>query len=201
MPGIFDWRSQFVHPRGWMGAVTGLLLSFKNRERSLWVIPLLGLRATDRVLEIGYGPGMDIRRVAVLARDGFVAGIDQSDVMLRQASRRNAAAIRKGRVDLRVGHASALPYPDGSFDVVFAINVAQFWKDPAHTAAGIHRVLKPGGRIGLAVQPRNKDATEQTATETGIKLQAALRQAGFQQIRVERKLIKPVSTVCVLGVK
>ena len=58
------WMSQFGHPRGWRGWVVGQLMAIKNRERSLWVLSLLELGLTDRVLEIGFGSGADIRRVA-----------------------------------------------------------------------------------------------------------------------------------------
>jgi len=94
-------RAQFEHPTGWLGSVVGMLMSIKNRERSEWVLSQLAVAPGDRVLEIGFGPGMDIARTA--AGGASVVGIDHSEVMLRQAFRRNADAIRAGRVDLRRG--------------------------------------------------------------------------------------------------
>jgi SAM-dependent methyltransferase len=90
------WRSQFAHPQGWRGWVVGHLMALKNRERSLWVLSLLGVRPDDRVLEIGFGPGVDIRRIAQRVRAGFVAGIDHSEMMLRQATERNRDVIPSG---------------------------------------------------------------------------------------------------------
>jgi ubiquinone/menaquinone biosynthesis C-methylase UbiE len=194
------WRSQFGHPRGWLGRLAGHLMTIRNKKRSLWVLSLLDLRPTDRVLEVGFGSGADIRRAAGRVPAGFVAGIDHSEVMVRQASRRNAAAIRSGRVELRQGSASRLPYASNSFDTVFAINVAQFW-DTEEPVREIHRVLKTGGRAAFAVQPRSKGATEETAHKTGQSLAEAMTAAGFEKVKINRLPLKPVSTVCVVGIK
>ena len=61
-----------------------------------WTISLLDIQAEDRILEIGFGPGVSVRRMSRLAVRGFIAGIDISDLMVRQARKRNAAAIREG---------------------------------------------------------------------------------------------------------
>jgi ubiquinone/menaquinone biosynthesis C-methylase UbiE len=200
--GLRGWIvGQFARPQGWRGWIVGQLIAIKNRERSLWVLSLLDLRPTDHVLEIGFGSGVDICRVAERVPHGFVAGIDHSAAMLRQATSRNREMIRAARVELRQGSASELPYAANSFDAVYAINVAQFWDVPVNTVREIRRVLKPGGLAVLAVQPRNKGATEETAQQTGATLSQALTVAGFRSVRLERRAMKPVSTVCALGRK
>ena len=150
------------------------------------------------MLEIGFGPGTDIARSAEIA--SFVAGLDHSETMLEQASSRNRDAIRDGRVELKLGSASApFPFADAQFDCVFAINSAQFWKDLPKPLAEIRRVLKPGGRVLLAVQPRSKGATEETARQVGYGLTKALNAAGFDDAYCEFRAMKPVSTAAVLG--
>lgn len=197
-PGI---RAQFRCPHGWLGWLVGHLMALKNRERSEWVLSLLHAHPEDHVLEIGFGSGVDIRRVAQRARQGRVAGIDHSGEMLRQATARNRKAILEGRVDLRLGNAARLPYSDASFDKVYAINVAQFFEDRTSVFREYRRVLRPGGLLVIAVQPRSKGATEATATQVGEQLHAAAMEAGFSDVRLERRLMRPVSTVCVLGSK
>jgi ubiquinone/menaquinone biosynthesis C-methylase UbiE len=98
--------------------MAGWLMAYRssNRQRNVWVVSLLDVQRDDRVLEIGFGPGIAIRELARLAADGRVCGIDHSEVMLRQASRRNADAIRRGAVDLRLGSVDALPDFDAPFD-------------------------------------------------------------------------------------
>lgn len=62
----------------------------------------MDVQPSDRVLEIGFGPGIAVREIARRATRGQVVGIDRSAVMCAQAARRNAAAIRAGRVSLTV---------------------------------------------------------------------------------------------------
>lgn len=193
------WRSQFGHPSGWFGHIVGWAMAVKNRERSEWVLSLLDLAPDARVLEIGFGPGADIARVARHTPRGFVAGVDHSQVMVEQARRRNRSAVQQGRVALYQAGADELPFPDQSFDVVFSINAAQFWEAPSEVCCGIRRVLRPGGLVALAVQPRNSGATEETVTQTGDRLVRALTAAGFDNAGLARRALKPVSTVCALA--
>jgi ubiquinone/menaquinone biosynthesis C-methylase UbiE len=190
-------RNQFAKPTGAMGWIVGQLMARKNGHRSVWVFSLLDLKPTDRVLEIGFGAGTDIARASQAA--AFVAGVDHSDVMVKMASGRNAQAINQGRVELQLGSAAQLPYPEKHFDRIFAINAAQFWKDSVKTLTEVGRVLKPGGWVVLAVQPRSKNATEETTRQAGIGLSKSLASAGFEDIHMEMHQMPPVPTVCVLG--
>jgi len=180
-----------------MGWLAGQAMAMKNGDRSMWVFSLLDLKSTDKVLEIGFGPGADIARASRIAQ--FVAGVDHSDLMVRQATKRNAVAIQEGRVELKLGTAGKLPYPDEHFDRVYAINSAQFWKDTTKTMSELGRVLKPGGWVVLAIQPRSKNATEETTRQAGVGIAKALTAAGFEEIHTEMHDMKPVPTVCVLG--
>jgi SAM-dependent methyltransferase len=192
-----DWRKQFAKPTGALGWLAGHAMAMKNGERSDWVFSLLDLKPEDRVLEIGFGPGADLARASRVAK--FVAGVDHSEVMVKQASRRNSPAIREGRVHVELGSANRLPFPESHFDKVFAINSAQFWKDSSATMAEIGRVLRAGGWVALAVQPRQKGATEDHAHHAGRGLAEAMKKAGFQDVHCESRAMRPVSTVCALG--
>jgi ubiquinone/menaquinone biosynthesis C-methylase UbiE len=195
------WGGQFARPTGILGQIAGHLMALRNKERSWWVLPLLEISDKDRVLEVGFGSGVDVRRVSEIVAHGFVAGIDHSEVMMQQARRRNAAGIGAGRVELQLGCATRLPYADGAFDKVFSINVAPFWDKPEAAIHQMHRVLRQGGLVAIAVQPRSKGATHRTALETGQMLVKQLSAAGFTQVRLESKKMKPVSVVCALGVR
>jgi len=190
-------RAQFEHPTGWLGTVVGMLMAIKNRERSEWVLSQLDVASGDRVLEIGFGPGMDIARAA--ANGAAVAGIDPSDVMIRQASRRNADAIRAGRVDLRRGAMPDLPFAGASFDKAYSINSYQFWPHKMRALVELRRVVRPGGLVVLAVQPRTKGATDTTSRETGEHLVQAMREAGFEAVKLLLKPMSPVATACAIA--
>ena len=90
---------QFGHPRGAAGNIVGWVMAHRasNRERNGWVVSQLNVQSTDRVLEIGFGPGLAIAELSRrIGPSGHVFGIDHSKVMLEQACSRNAAAIRGG---------------------------------------------------------------------------------------------------------
>src|SRR5262249_15039431 len=119
-----DVVGQAHQPRGAAGTVTGWMFAHRpsNRLRSRWVVSLLDVRPADRVLEIGFGPGVAIAAL-VRAGAGHVYGVDHSAVMLRQASRRNAAAVRAGRVTLVEAPVDRLPsVVAGPFDAILAVN-------------------------------------------------------------------------------
>jgi SAM-dependent methyltransferase len=195
-----DVIGQAHHPRGAAGRVTAWEMAHRpsNRQRSLWVVSLLGVRPADQVLEIGFGPGVAIAE-AVRAGAGHVYGLDHSGVMLRQASRRNAAAIQAGRVTLIRAPVDQLPPPlDGPFDAIFAVNSHGFWPAPAEQLAGLRRRLAPGGRIAIASQPRCPGATADTSRRAASDIEDLLRQAGFTPVRTETLPLSP-PVACVIA--
>jgi len=93
-----------------------------NADCGFWVSDLLQIAPKDRVLEVGFGPGVVTERLAKLAPAGRVAGVDQSIEMVELARAHNITAIQKGRVDLQWGSVESLPFGDSTFDKALAIN-------------------------------------------------------------------------------
>src|SRR6201996_6556128 len=177
-----DVVGQAHHPRGAAGRVTAWEMAHRssNRQRSGWVVSLLDVQPADRVLEIGFGPGLAITQLA-RAGAGHVYGIDHSGVMVRQASKRNAAAIRAGRVTLIQAPADQLPPAlDGPFDAILAVNSLAFWPAPAERLAGLRRRLAPGGRVAIASQPRCPGAAADTSRDAARQIGELLTEAGFR---------------------
>jgi ubiquinone/menaquinone biosynthesis C-methylase UbiE len=127
----------------------GIIMARTNEGCGASVTGLLEVDPVDNVLEVGFGPGVIIRRVSKLASAGHVAGIDPSGEMVEQARARNAAAIKNGRVDLRRGFVESLPFDDNTFDKAMAINPTQVWPDPAAGLGEMRRVMKPAARVAL----------------------------------------------------
>ena len=193
-------KSQFGHPTGLLGRLVGAIMAYENRERNNWAVRLLNIQSRDYVLEVGFGPGLAIQHVARIAVEGFVAGVDASEVMIQQARNRNAAAIQAGRVDLSHSSAAALPYRDNTFDKAFAVNSMHHWPDTAAGLSELRRVLKPGGLVAITEQPRGA-VDEAAVREIAEKLIAKLSAAGFRQIRMEFRPMRPATSTCALGVK
>jgi ubiquinone/menaquinone biosynthesis C-methylase UbiE len=169
-----------------------------NRQRNRWVVELLAVRPADRVLEVGFGPGLAIAELARRATRGHVYGVDRSEVMVRQASRRNRAGIRAGRVELLHAPVDRLPSYDEPLDVILAVNSLGFWPDPVGRLRELRRRLRPDGRIALASQPRCPGATRDTTDQAARELQDLLGRAGFDRIRVETLELDP-PVACVLA--
>jgi ubiquinone/menaquinone biosynthesis C-methylase UbiE len=173
----------FGRPRGSLGRLGGQIMARLNAECGVRACELLEIAADDAILEIGFGPGVTIDHVATLVPAGRVAGIDPSPEMVAQASARNAAAIRSGRVDLRHGSVDSLPFDDNSFDGALAINSMQVWPDAVAGLREIRRVLRPGATIALGFTPwsgQNSDAVTDTLLIAGFaEVQAVEIDAGF----------------------
>jgi SAM-dependent methyltransferase len=140
---------QLRHPTGLAGAIAGGVMAVANRRPNTLAIAALEIGPRDHILELGFGPGRAIEQMAVLAPFGKIYGIDQSSVMVAQAARRNARAVRSGRVFLRQGKFNRIPLPDDSVDKILAVNVVYFWIDAGTVLREMRRVLRPGGLISL----------------------------------------------------
>ena len=171
-----------------------------NIQRSRWAVELLSIQTTDRVIELGCGPGVAIAALASRASEGLVVGVDHSEVMIRQASKRNAAAIRAGRVRLIRAPVEHMPLIDGPFDAALAVNTVGFWPEPVARLREIGQVLRTGGRIALVSQPRCPGATDATSAAAAEELVALLREAGFRALRRETLDLDPPAE-CVLAVR
>jgi SAM-dependent methyltransferase len=196
-------RAQFGRPTGVWGSIAGRIMARRpsNHLRIRWTLGLLDIRPSDRILEIGFGPGIAIALASELASKGFVTGVDHSEVMVRQASKRNVEAIREGRVTLLLGSAASLPDFERPFDKIFTINSIHFWNEPRDCLRRLRRLLKPDGLLAVTVQPRSRGATHETARMIGEDLMRSLEGAGFSDCRLEVRPAKPISVACVLGTR
>jgi len=110
-----------------------------------------GLAHDESVLEVGCGCGGALSPI-LRRTQGFVAGVELSDAMLAETSRRFRRELQRGRLELKRGEAAAIPYPDERFDVAVATQTIHFWPNPAAGLREIERLLKPGGRVVVAVE-------------------------------------------------
>ncbi|HMN83039.1 MAG TPA: methyltransferase domain-containing protein [Burkholderiaceae bacterium] len=104
------------------------------------------LRAGERVLDIATGNG--ITALAAARRYADVTGIDYVPSLIERAQAR--ATADRLPVAFQVADAEALPFADGSFDVVLSTVGIMFAPDQSRAAGQLLRVCRSGGRIGLA---------------------------------------------------
>jgi phosphatidylethanolamine/phosphatidyl-N-methylethanolamine N-methyltransferase len=111
----------------------------------LQALQRMGIKAGDRVLEVGVGTGIN---ATLYPRDCAVTGIDLSDSMLEKARERVA---RNGITNVRLLEMDAadIKFADNSFDIVYAPYLISVVPDPVAVVREMCRVCRPGGRIIL----------------------------------------------------
>ena len=139
------------------------LAAIKQRQQATWasgdyhmigtqillsselLIEALDVHAGERVLDVATGSGN--AALAAARRGCSVVGLDYVPALLERARLR--AEAEGVTADFIEGDAEALPFDDGSFDVVTSVFGAMFAPDQEQTASELARVCRPGGRIGL----------------------------------------------------
>jgi ubiquinone/menaquinone biosynthesis C-methylase UbiE len=169
------------------------------------LLDLAGVKEGDRVLDVACGTGIVARRAVPRAgAAGKVVGLDLNGDMLEVA--RTASAGTRPAIEWRQGNAAELPFPDGVFDIVLCQQALQFFTDRPKAFREMHRVLAPQGRLALSVcrpieyspayPPLAAALERHVGAEAGAmmrspflswgreQLRTALREAGFQDVRV-----------------
>jgi ubiquinone/menaquinone biosynthesis C-methylase UbiE len=173
----------FGRPKGILGRLGGVIMAHTNQQCAAWAIDLLGVQPNDRVLEVGFGPGVGIQLLARSVSGGYIAGVDPSAEMVRQARARNMKAIEGGRVDLRYGSVESLPFEDETFDKALAINSMHVWPDAVSGLREMRRIMRPGGKIALGFTPysgQSKSGSPEMLTAAAFtEAQVAETELGF----------------------
>jgi len=143
---------QAVKPQGALGVVMGWLMASLNAAQNRATVDALDPPPGAAVLEIGFGPGHALQRLALSRPLSLVAGVDHSELMVARARHRLRANRGDAALDLRLGDAGDLPFPDERFDVVFAVNSYHLWPDKARALAEMAGVLKPGRDLMLSIR-------------------------------------------------
>jgi SAM-dependent methyltransferase len=185
MNSILD--AQYRRPSGLIGRWVGRRMARQHRAENAWTVSLLDAQPTDQILEVGFGPGIALEMLACVVTQGRITGVDASTEMVATASRRNRAAIRAGRVELRQGEAASLLFSDATFDKAYSIHSIYFWPNTMQGLCEMRRVLKPGGRLVVTILPKERwpvspDGTLGTPdchVFGGDELARLMREAGF----------------------
>ncbi len=132
------------HPgfAGLGGLVAALSMTVGRGGDAELAVDLAALRPGDHVVDVGCGPGAAVRLAA--SRGATVVGVDPASVMLDVA---RWTTWRRAGITWQVGAAEALPLPDASADVVWALSTVHHWPDVPAAVAEVARVLRPGGRF------------------------------------------------------
>ena len=176
-----------------------------------WGLGHISVQKHHTILDVGCGGGETISKLAAIVTQGKVYGIDHSDESIAATKRRNARWIDLGRVELRHGTVSQLPFSDDAFDLVTAVETHFFWPNLPGDMREVWRVLKRGGTF-LIVAEAYKGAkvvagqlAEKYVPPTGMALLSVedhrelFAKAGYACVRVIEEHDK--GWICVIGQK
>lgn len=190
---------QFGHPRGMAGRLVGRMMARGNGAFNVWMVQSLRERlepgAVTRVVELGPGPGVGLACLLEAFPRAQVWGVDRSSTMLGQARRRNAPAVRTGRLQLAQGDTSTVQR-FAPLDLIVAVHVLYFWPDPIQELNRLCTALAPQGALALGYQlgqhmPRMAQQQFPRAGHriygTDDEVRQILTEAGFTDIEITVK--------------
>ncbi len=137
-------EKQLRQPTGLMGRIISSLLRKVNSPVYDRLINKLDIKEKENIFEIGYGPGLGINKI--LAKyDCYISGIDFSELMYKETSKRNKKQIDSGKVQLYYGDFLKYEMKPDLYDKIICLNVIYFWDNLEIPFSKIRNGLKEHG--------------------------------------------------------
>lgn len=189
-------------PQGRMGRAMLKFMNLCHAPLTNWGLKQVDIQDGWTMLDIGCGGGATLKRLLKRSKDAQVYGIDISEESVAKAKKVNANVLDK-QVFVCQGSAEKLPYEDGEFNLVTAVETVYFWPDLPDCLQEVKRVLKPRGKFVIMVEVVDRNSMWTNVVEgmtayQPIQLQQMLIEAGFTQTEIHLK--KP-SYATVIGIK
>ena len=194
-------------PKGAMGRFMLRGMTFGHRWISAWGLQRLdGIEAKD-IIELGCGSGANVARLLEKYPSSHLTGVDYSAEAVAHARKKLAGQIAAGRCKVVQADVSALPLPDGTFDLATAFETVYFWPGPLESFREVHRVLAPSGIFMICNEAGTQKElpVDWARWVEGMKyydaqtLTRLLEQAGFAIERIDRR--EKLGWLCVLARK
>jgi ubiquinone/menaquinone biosynthesis C-methylase UbiE len=176
-----------------------------------WGLQHFSIESHYTILDVGCGGGRTVGKLAATATHGKVYGIDYSEESVAATKRTNTQWINLGRVEVRHGSVSQLPFPDAMFDLVTAVETHFWWPDLHGDVREVFRVTKPGGTFIVIAEvykgaiTKVSQLAEKYASRTGMTLLSVdehrelFANAGFSDVQVIEN--RPQGWICAFGKK
>jgi len=188
--------NQWSKPTGLRGRLTLWRMNSSHSKLTDWGLAHLSIEKHSTILDVGCGGGRTISKLASMATEGKVHGIDYSDESVAATQKTNARSIAAGRVEVRHGSVSQLPFSAGMFDIVTAVETHFWWPNLPADMREVFRVVKPSGAFIIIAEVYKGANTmaarlaEKYASRTGITLLSVdehrelFLSAGFRDVQV-----------------
>jgi ubiquinone/menaquinone biosynthesis C-methylase UbiE len=202
--------SQCQRPTGWLGRFLLWRMNARHSGVTDWGLAHISIGRHYTILDVGCGGGRTLSKLA-RATEGKVYGIDYSEESVAASKRTNARWIDMGRVEVRHGAVSQLPFRDGMFDLVTAVETHFWWPNLPMDLREVLRVLTAGGMLIVIAEVYKGANTvvakmaETYASRTGMTLLDAVEHrklfvtAGYSEVQVIEERNK--GWICAIGGK
>jgi ubiquinone/menaquinone biosynthesis C-methylase UbiE len=199
------------NPTGWVGRWVLRNMNSRHSKVTDWGLSHASIEKKDIILDVGCGGGRTVSKLAAIATEGKVYGIDHSAESVAMAIRTNKQWIDMARVEIRVASVSQLPFSSDAFDVVTAVETHFWWPALPTDMREVLRVLKPGGKLIIIAEVYKgaktfaSKAVERYSEKTGMALfsveehRELFMEAGYSDVQVITESSK--GWICCIGSK
>jgi ubiquinone/menaquinone biosynthesis C-methylase UbiE len=203
--------NQGSKPSGWLGRFNLWRMNSSHSKLTDWGLRHISIDTHDTILDIGCGGGRTVAKLADIAKQGKVYGIDHSEESVAASKKYVAQYIALGRVEILNGSVSQLPFPNNMFDLVTAVETHFWWPTLPSDTREVLRVLKPGGTLIFVAEIYKGASTtaakfaEKYASRAGMTLLSVdehcelFTNVGYSSVQVIEERDK--AWICALGTK
>lgn len=203
--GLFkNFMNQTRKPEGFLGKIIVMGMNGGGHAKLAdWGLEHLKMIAPSEIVDIGCGGGRNVGELLKKYPGAKVTAIDYSPLSVEQATAYNKDAITQGRCTVQKGDVAALTLDAGRYDLASAFETIYFWPGLEKCFAEVARVLKPGGTFMIVNESDGMDSASQKfekiidgmKTYTVEQIKAALKAAGFSELKTDHHTRKPWITV------
>jgi ubiquinone/menaquinone biosynthesis C-methylase UbiE len=203
--------NQCQKPAGLLGRFVLWNMNSRHSKVTDWGLSYISIDNRDTILDAGCGGGRTVNKLAAIASQGKVYGVDFSGASVAFARRINKQWIDADRVGIREASVSQLPFSEHVFDLVVAVETHFWWPDLPSDMREVLRVLKPGGALIIIAEVYKGANTvtaklaEKYALLSGMRLLTAnehrelFTNAGYSDVKILEEPRK--GWICGIGKK
>jgi len=196
-------------PGRWVGRLLLRAMNEGHSQMTDWGLSHVAIGNSFVILDVGCGGGRTVGKLAAVAKDGKVDGIDYAEGSIAASRALNKEGIEAGRVAIQKASVSQLPFANDTFDLATAIETQYYWPDLPNDMREIWRVLKPSGTLVVIAETYKGGAWDKfkwpvmwllRSSHLSVSDQRALfEKAGYEDVEVFEESKK--GWICAVGRK